>query len=51
MLEAEPDQMKISSLEAEGVTPEELTGFTKLKKDSKDELTDKFLAKVGQIKG
>ena len=37
----------LSELDAEGVTAEELSGFTKLKKEDKDELKGKFAAKSG----
>ena len=40
----------LSSLDAVGVTPEELSGFTKLKKEGKEEVKEKFIAKVGQLK-
>lgn len=40
----------LASLEAEGVSPDELSGFAKLKKEGKDELKQKFISKVGQIK-
>ena len=37
----------LAELDAEGVTAEELSGFTKLKKEDKDELKEKFSAKGG----
>ena len=37
----------LDSLDAVGVAPEELSGFTKLKKEGKE---GKFIAKVGQVK-
>ena len=40
----------LASLGAEGVSPDELSGFTKLKKDGKDEIRKKFIAKVGRAK-
>lgn len=40
----------LDSLEAEGVAPEELSGFIKLDKDGKDELKKKFKAKLGKPK-
>ena len=40
----------LSSLDAMGVAPEELSGFAKLKKDGKEEVKSKFVAKVGQVK-
>ncbi len=40
----------LSSLDAVGVAPEELSGFTKLKKGGKEEVKEKFIAKVGQVK-
>ena len=39
----------LSSLDAEGVAPEELSGFVKLKQEGKDELKEKF-GKVGGAK-
>ena len=41
----------LSSLEAEGVGPESLSGFTKLKTEDKDGLKKQFVSKVGHIKG
>ena len=40
----------LSSLDAVGVAPEELSGFAKLKKEGKEEVREKFIAKVGQVK-
>lgn len=40
----------LNSLDASGVAPEELSGFVKLTKEEKDELKQKFIAKVGQVK-
>ena len=37
----------LEELDAEGVSAEELSGFTKLKKEDKDELKEKFAAKGG----
>ena len=37
----------MADLDAEGVSAEELSGFTKLKKDDKDELKKKFSAAGG----
>ncbi len=40
----------LESLDASGVTAEELSGFTKLKKETKDELKTKFIPQVKQAK-
>lgn len=40
----------LNSLDAEGVAPEELSGFTKLNPEGKDELKEKFISKVGPAK-
>lgn len=40
----------LSSLDAVGVAPEELSGFIKLDKDGKEEVKKKFVAKVGKPK-
>ena len=40
----------LESLDAMGVGPEELSGFTKLKPEVKEELKEKFISKVGHIK-
>ena len=37
----------LTELDADGVTAEELSGFTKLKKEDKGELKEKFSAKDG----
>jgi hypothetical protein len=40
----------LSSLDADGVTVDELSGYVKLKKEGKDELKEKFVSKVGPVK-
>lgn len=39
----------LEELDAEGVSAEEVSGFTKLKKEDKDELKEKFAAKGGGL--
>ncbi len=40
----------LEELDAESVAPDELSGFAKLKADGKQEVKDKFEAKVGAVK-
>ena len=40
----------LNSLDAEGVTPDELSGFVKLDAEGKDELKGKFTSKLGPAK-
>ena len=42
---------RLEELEAEGVTAEELSGFTKLKKVDKEIVAKKFSLKSGSAKG